>query len=102
MDADVIVIRAGPAGLACAAYWRPRTKVIVLDRHTVPGGNMSCFTHRDPASGQAYEFDVGLHYLGGCEPRGTIPSVLEPLGVRPEYLPMDSSGTTPCCSMTGR
>lgn len=92
-DADVIVIGAGPAGLSCAAYLAATgKKVIVLDRHTVPGGNMSCFTHRDPASGQTYEFDVGLHYIGGCGPKGTMPSILEPLGMRPDYLPMDSSG----------
>ncbi len=93
MDADVIVIGAGPGGLACAAYLSALGKhVIVVDRHTVPGGNMSCFTHRDPATGQEYEFDVGLHYLGECGPRGSIPSVLAPLGVRPDYLPMDQSG----------
>ena len=93
MDADVIVIGAGPGGLACAAYLSALGKhVVVVDRHTVPGGNMSCFTHRDPATGEEYEFDVGLHYLGDCGPRGSIPSVLDPLGVRPDYLPMDASG----------
>jgi phytoene dehydrogenase-like protein len=92
-DADVIVIGAGPGGLSCAAYLAAVGKrVIVLDRHTVPGGNMSCFTHRDPATGDQYEFDVGLHYLGSCGPRGTMPSVLEPLGIRPDYLPMDQTG----------
>ena len=103
MDADVIVIGAGPGGLSCAAYLSALgRKVIVVDRHTVPGGNMSCFTHRDPASGQEYEFDVGLHYLGDCGPGGSLRSVLDPLGVRPEYLPMDPEATTPCCSATGR
>jgi len=93
MDADVIVIGAGPGGLACAAYLSAvGRKVVVVDRHTVPGGNMSCFTHRDPATGREYEFDVGLHYLGDCGPRGSIPSVLAPLGVRPDYLPMDETG----------
>lgn len=93
MDADVIVIGAGPGGLSCAAYLSALgRKVIVVDRHTVPGGNMSCFTHRDPASGQEYEFDVGLHYLGDCGPGGSLRSVLDPLGVRPEYLPMDPDG----------
>jgi phytoene dehydrogenase-like protein len=92
-DADVIVIGAGPGGLSCAAYLAAVGKrVIVLDRHTVPGGNMSCFTHRDPATDDQYEFDVGLHYLGSCGPRGTMPSVLEPLGIRPDYLPMDQTG----------
>ncbi|HQR80198.1 MAG TPA: NAD(P)/FAD-dependent oxidoreductase [Actinomycetota bacterium] len=93
MDADVIVIGAGPAGLTCAAYLSALgRKVVVLDRHTVPGGNMSCFTHRDPVTGEEYEFDVGLHYLGDCGPDGSIRSVLDPLGVRPEYLPMDPTG----------
>lgn len=93
MDADVIVIGAGPGGLSCAAYLSALGhKVTVVDRHTVPGGNMSCFTHRDPASGQEYEFDVGLHYLGESGPHGTLRSVLAPLGVRPEYLPMDPLG----------
>ncbi|HRY09055.1 MAG: NAD(P)/FAD-dependent oxidoreductase [Actinobacteria bacterium] len=92
MDTDVIVIGAGPGGLACAAYLSAvGRKVVLVDRHTVPGGNMSCFTHRDPATGEEYEFDVGLHYLGDCGPRGSIPSVLAPLGVRPDYLPMDAS-----------
>jgi phytoene dehydrogenase-like protein len=92
-DADVIVIGAGPGGLSCAAYLTGTGKrVIVVDRHTVPGGNMSCFTHRDPATGQTYEFDVGLHYIGGCGPRGAMPSVLEPLGIRPTYLEMDPQG----------
>ena len=92
-DADVIVIGAGPGGLSCGAYLTAVGKrVIVVDRHTVPGGNMSCFTHRDPATDDQYEFDVGLHYLGSCGPRGTMPSVLEPLGIRPDYLPMDQSG----------
>lgn len=92
-DADVIVIGAGPGGLSCAAYLAGVGKrVIVVDRHTVPGGNMSCFTHRDPATDQTHEFDVGLHYIGGCGPRGVMPSVLEPLGIRPDYLPMDETG----------
>jgi phytoene dehydrogenase-like protein len=92
-DADIIVIGAGPGGLSCAAYLAAvGKKVIVVDRHTVPGGNMSCFTHRDPATGDEYEFDVGLHYIGGCESHGIMPSILEPLGIRPDYLPMDQTG----------
>ncbi len=91
-DADVIIIGAGPGGLSTGAYLAGiGKKVIVVDRHTVPGGNMSCFTHRDPDNGESYEFDVGLHYIGGCGPRGTMRSVLEPLGIRPEYLPMDET-----------
>lgn len=38
-----------------------------------------------------YEFDVGLHYLGDCQPGGVIPTVLRGLGLagRIEFVPMD-------------
>jgi len=92
-DFDVIVIGAGPAGLSCAAYLSAvGRRVAVVDRHTVPGGNMTSFHHRDPGTGEWYEFDVGMHYLGGCEPGGAIRGVLDPLGIAPEYRPLDPDG----------
>jgi phytoene dehydrogenase-like protein len=61
-------------------------RVIVVDRHSVPGGNGTVFTH------DGFEFDVGLHYIGDCGPGGGIPSVLEPLGIDLVYRELDPDG----------
>ncbi len=76
-DADVIVIGAGAGGLTTAAYLSALgRRVIVVDRQRVPGGNTSSFIH------EGYEFDIGLHYLGGYrDVRPGIRAVLDPLGV---------------------
>ena len=85
--ADVVVIGAGLGGLCTAAYLATAgRRVIVVDRHSVPGGNGTVFTH------DGYEFDVGLHYIGDCGPGGGIPSVLEPLGIDLVYREMDPDG----------
>lgn len=85
--ADVIVVGAGLGGLCTAAYLAVAgRRVIVVDRHSVPGGNGTVFTH------DGYEFDVGLHYIGDCGPGGGIPSVLEPLGIDLVFREMDPDG----------
>lgn len=64
------------AGLVAAAYLQALGKrVVVVDRHTVVGGNISAFTHH------GYEFDVGTHYVGDCRPGGLIPSIYAGLGL---------------------
>lgn len=85
---DVIVVGAGTGGLTAAALLAHRgRKVLVIDQHTVPGGNGTIFT-RD-----GWEFDVGLHYIGGCHPEGLIPSVLAGAGVEGvDYEEMDPDG----------
>lgn len=56
---DAIIIGSGISGLGTAALLsRHGMKVLVLERHTVPGG----LTHTFQRKG--YEWDVGLHYLG--------------------------------------
>jgi hypothetical protein len=35
---------------------------------------------------------VGLHYVGDCEPDGTIPRILGDLGVNVEFAPLDPDG----------
>jgi all-trans-retinol 13,14-reductase len=71
-DADVVVIGAGPGGLATAAYLAAHgRRVMVVDARDVPGGHMSAFTH------SGYEFDIGLHFTTA----ESVRSVLEPMKV---------------------
>ncbi|KAL7505983.1 hypothetical protein ACHAXN_003347 [Cyclotella atomus] len=57
---DVIVIGSGVGGLTTAALLaKEGKKVLVLEQHDVAGGNLHTFTEN------GYEFDTGLHYIGG-------------------------------------
>ena len=57
---DVIVIGSGIGGLSTAALLaKEGKKVLVLEQHDVAGGNLHTFTEK------GYEFDTGLHYIGG-------------------------------------
>lgn len=87
-DADVIVVGAGAGGLTAAAYLAALgRKVTVVDRQSMAGGNTAAFTHED------YEFDIGLHYLGGRAAAGpAIRAVLEPLGIDLTYREQDPDG----------
>ncbi|QSR89200.1 NAD(P)/FAD-dependent oxidoreductase [Methylacidiphilum caldifontis] len=85
---DAIVIGAGTGGLTAAALLARRgKKVLVLDQHTVAGGNATIFSR------PGYEFDIGLHYLGGCHSGGLIPSILRAAGSEPiVFEEMDPNG----------
>ena len=87
-DADVIVVGAGAGGLTTAAYLAALgRRVIVVDRQASPGGNTSSFTH------EGYEFDIGLHYLGGYrDAQPGIRAVLDPLGVELRFREQDRDG----------
>jgi all-trans-retinol 13,14-reductase len=65
---DAIVIGSGIGGLACAAMLAKHggRRVLVLERHYTPGGYTHVF-HRP-----GYEWDVGVHYVGGVEPGSTV------------------------------
>lgn len=72
---DAVVVGAGIGGLTAAAILaRHGRAVLVLDRHSVAGGNATVFRRG------AYEFDVGLHYIGECGDDGLLPRVLRCAG----------------------
>ena len=85
---DAVVVGAGTGGLMCAARLaRAGLEVLIIDQHYVPGGNATIF--RRPG----YEFDVGVHYLGGCHEEGNIPTMLREAGAEGvEFEELDPDG----------
>lgn len=73
---DAIVIGSGIGGLATAALLARYggRKVLVLERHYTPGG----FTHVFRRPG--YEWDVGVHYIGGVRPGSMLRAVFDAVG----------------------
>lgn len=85
---DVIVVGAGTGGLVAGALLARQGKhVLVLDQHYVAGGNATIFKRR------GYEFDVGLHYIGGCQLDGPISRILRAAGAEPvDFEELDPDG----------
>ena len=81
-DFDAVIIGAGLGGLSAAAKLaRSGLKVVLLERHSVPGGYASSFVRG------RFEFDVSLHQLsgvGGPETPGPLYRLLEEQGVLPK------------------
>ncbi|MHA1569503.1 MAG: phytoene desaturase family protein, partial [Alphaproteobacteria bacterium] len=75
---DAIVIGAGLGGLSAATMLaRNRKRVLLLERHNVPGGYSTSFVRG------RYEFEIALHELAGVGPNnnGDIYRYLDYLGV---------------------
>ncbi len=88
---DVVVIGAGLGGLMTAARLaQAGRRVAVLDAHYVAGGCATMFSRGSGAD--RYAFDIGLHYVGGCGPGGRVPRVLDEVGVKVEWRPLDQDG----------
>ena len=91
---DAVVVGSGPGGLCTAAYLAAAAarRVLVLEQHDLAGGN--CQVFRRHHAGSDFEFDVGIHYLGDCEPGGLIPSILRGVGLegRIEFNELDPDG----------
>jgi phytoene dehydrogenase-like protein len=64
MNYDAIVIGAGMSGLAAGIRLAMfDKKVVILEKHTIPGGLNSYYQRRNFEKGGIRQFDVGLHAL---------------------------------------
>lgn len=64
---DVICVGSGLGSLTTASLLaRKGKKVLVCEKHTTPGGFTHVFTRND------YEWDVGLHYVGDMDRKGSL------------------------------
>ena len=62
---DAIIIGSGMAGLFAANLLvRKGHRVLLLEKHTVPGGYTTKFERK------GFRFDASNHYVGGGEPGG--------------------------------
>lgn len=89
---DAIIVGSGLGGLSTAACIAAAGKsVLVLEQHEIVGGCSQTFRRKG-----IWEFDCGVHYVGGCVPGsdGTIPTVLRGLGVedRIAWSKLDDAG----------
>jgi all-trans-retinol 13,14-reductase len=79
MKYDTIIIGGGLAGLtAGATLAKSGKKVLLLERHYKPGGCATTFKRGD------FIVEVGLHEFSGIMENGTVPLILDILGISEE------------------
>ncbi len=87
-DFDVVVVGAGLGGLSAATLMaRAGKRVLLLERHNVPGGYATSFVRG------RFEFEISLHELSGVgneQDQGPVLKLLNGCGVaeRVEFLPI--------------
>ena len=85
---DVIVIGSGLGGLICARQLAKEGRsVLVLERQAQPGGCLQSYRRGD------FEFDTGLHYVGGLAEGQPLHEAFEQLGLmRLPWVRLDEEG----------
>ena len=88
MKYDVIVIGSGLGGLVCARQLAKQGRsVLVLERQSQPGGCLQSYRRGD------FEFDTGLHYVGGLAEGQPLHDAFEQLGLmRLPWVRLDADG----------
>ena len=88
MKYDVIVIGSGLGGLVCARQLAKQGRsVLVLERQSQPGGCLQSYRRGD------FEFDTGLHYVGGLAEGQPLHEAFEQLGLmRLPWVRLDADG----------
>jgi phytoene dehydrogenase-like protein len=75
---DFIIVGAGMGGLSAANFLaKHNKKVLVLEKHSVPGGLVTSFARKE------VHFDLGIHGLYELKENQTIPQFLEYWGAPP-------------------
>ena len=91
-EVDIAIIGAGLGGLTAGAMLaRGGFRVAVFDGHYVAGGCGTMFSRG--AGDRRFLFDIGLHYVGDCQPEGRIPTLLRAAGAEGvRFTPLDQDG----------